>query len=129
MIKRWLLSVFLTLLGLANLVRAGLSYRFTGLFTQSNLKIYSLLGIFYGIAAIVFVGLAIICFRHNRNCPAFYTTLGYQVIIWSIRLTTFDSSYARSLWVRDAVFSLIFLAIIFILSQHPQKQIHKHMRR
>lgn len=122
MIKRWLLSFLLTLLGLVNLLRAGLSYRLKSLFTQTNLTIYPFLGIFYGLAGVVFIGLAIICFRRRRNCPALLTILAYHAITWTVRIATSDSTYARSIWARDAVFTLFFLSIIFFLSWHPHNR-------
>lgn len=87
--------------------------------TKLNLALFPLLGGFYTILGIVFIGLAIKCWRRNRLCPAFFVVLGYEFCIWIMRILTFRSTYARSLWLRDAIFSLVFLGIVFFLVHKP----------
>ncbi len=116
MIKRWALSVLLCIKGLANLIRAGMSFKMDSLFTKLNLGMFPLLGGFYAVLGIVFIGLAIMCWRRNRQCPAPFIVLGYEVSIWIVRILAFRSTYARSLWSRDVIFSLAFLGIVYFLA-------------
>ena len=122
MIRRWVLSVLMGLLGLANLIRAGMSFTMNPLLTRLNLAMFPILGGFYAVVGLVFLGLAILCGSRNHQCPAFITVLGYEIILWIVRILTFRSTYTRSLWMHDAVFSLIFLGIVYILSHKPISQ-------
>jgi hypothetical protein len=123
--KRWALSGLLGILGLANLFRAGMSFRMTIMFTKLNLAMLPFLGGLYAILGIGLLALSIICWRRNRQCPAFFSVLGYEITIWIVRLAAYQSSYARSLWLRNAIFSLSFLVIIFILTHKPHNRVGK----
>jgi cbb3-type cytochrome oxidase subunit 3 len=129
--KRWSLSALLGIIGLINLVRAGISLKMIPILSKLNLAFFPLLGGMYAAFGIFFIGLAVICFRRNRHCPAFFFALGYEFILWTIHIMAFRSTYARSLWMRDAIISIIFLGIVFFLSRTlpPRRQSNNHIRR
>jgi hypothetical protein len=107
-------------MGLANLIRAGMSFRMNALFSTLQVTLLLPLGIMYALSGIVFIALAVI-WRKNQQFPAFFTILGYEIFMWIVRIMTFRSSYARSIWLRDGVFSLLFLGAVFFLSHKPRK--------
>jgi len=40
----------------------------------------------------------------------------YQLTVWIIHLVGDRSTYARSLWVRDLVLTILFLGVVFVLT-------------
>ena len=119
--KRRALSVLLVVIGLANLIRAGLSFRMNVLFSKHQVTLLFPLGGVYALSGVIFITLALICWKKNLQYPAFFSVLGYEIIIWILRILTFRSTYARSLWLRDGIFSLLFLGIVYFLVHKPRK--------
>lgn len=119
MIKRWLLSGLLAILGLVNVIRAGTSFTMGSQLAKLNSAMFPLLGAFYAVLGIILLGLLVMCWRRNWRCPAFFVILGYEISIWIARILTLRSTYARSLWARDAIFSLVFLGLVFWLTYKP----------
>ena len=120
--KRRTLSVLLVVIGILNIIRAGISFSTSTLFSKLNVALLLPLGGFYALSGIASIALAFVHWRMRRQFPVFFIILGYEIITWVLRIVTFRSTYARSLWLRDAIFSLLFLGIVYLLVRKPHKR-------
>ena len=119
--KRWTLLVLLVVIGLTNLIRAGMAFRMNALFNTLQVTSLFPLGLLFALSGICFFILAFVCSRNKHRCPAFHIILGYEIILWIVRLLTYRSTFSRSLWMRDVLFSFIFLGIVFFLTHKPRQ--------
>jgi hypothetical protein len=111
------LAVLFLVLGLANLARAALVPSVAAALQGWALAVpLPLLGWIYGAFGVAFTVLAVALFRNRGVRWAFPLALGYQAVIWGLHLA-YRSAYARSLWVRDALLSALFLAAVGWLSR------------
>ncbi len=95
-----------------------------------DLTMFPMLGVFYAVLSILLLGLVVVCWRTKWHCPAFFVVLGYVISIWIMRIFTQRSTYATSLWVRDAIVSLVFLGLVFWLAYKPISTLKsKHSRK
>ena len=122
MMKRWhILSTLFLLIGLANLIRAGMGVYIAPALKSLSLSLpLPLLSAGYLLCGLCFVTTAIIYWRRKTSHNALKLATAYQAILWIIHLAGDRSEYARSLWPRDAVLTLAFLALVAFLS-HKRK--------
>ena len=97
------------------------------LFNKLQVALLLPLGVLYALTGIVFIALAIVCWHKKQQYPVFFVILGYEIIIWVVRIVTFRSTYARSLWLRDVIFSLLFLGIVYFLVHKPRANNRKSL--
>ncbi len=115
--RRRILAVLLLLLGLANLARAALVPNVAAALQGWVLSVpLPLLGWIYGVFGVAFTVLAVALFRNRGVRWAFPLALSYQAVVWGLHLV-YRSAYARSLWVRDALLTALFLVAVWWLSR------------
>jgi len=66
----------------------------------------------------------IITWRRKSTGGALGLAVAYQVVLWIVKLIGYRSEYARSLWARDLLLTLIFLALIGVLTGRKKSQRH-----
>ncbi len=120
--KQWrVLAVCIVwvIFGAANLLRAGMAaYIAPALAEYPPSLSLLLLGSVYGLWGVIFLAAAIVTWRRKNANGALGLALAYQVVLWILNLMGDRSEYARSLWPRDAVLTLLFLALIALLAGH-----------
>jgi len=111
--------------GAANLIRAGMSAYIAPALTeyQTSLSL-PLLGAMYGLLGLIFLAAVIITWRRKSTGGALGLAVAYQVVLWIVKLIGYRSEYARSLWARDLLLTLIFLALIGVLTGRKKSQRH-----
>jgi hypothetical protein len=116
--QKWtvLLSILTSLLGLANLGRAGMalcySVRLPGLPTTTSLEYLAAMGGFWGIVFIVCtVGLS--CFFPWGRWLTLAAVTLYQAHVWANHLLFDASHYARQTYARDLVLTLVLLLLFW----------------
>jgi hypothetical protein len=121
--RRWrLLAVFFFVLGLANLARTALVPSVSAALAGWSLSIpLSLLAWIYGAFGSAFTVLAVFLFRKRGLRWALPLAGLYQAVIWGLHLA-YRSDYAQSLWVRDLLLTVLFLAVVWWLSRRPHSE-------
>jgi hypothetical protein len=117
--SQWLLLILYALMGLVNVVRGVDAWMFHVVLTETSLPL-PLLGTVYGILGLLFLMAGVLYFRRPDRRTRWLArglALGYQVLVWVIRLLGDRGAYARRLWGRDLVFTLVFLAIVFLITE------------
>jgi hypothetical protein len=126
------LGIFFLILGVANLVRAGTAAYVTPVFQEDagwSLALpIEVLGGFYLFWGIAFIGVTVLTLfeqidwgrrKHSGGRGAVRRALiaafAYQGTLWMLRLLAYRSTYARSLWARDGLLTMLFLAAVAIL--------------
>ena len=121
MLKQWRVlatSIVWGIFGAANLIRAGMSvYIAPALVEYPTSLSLSFLGAVYGLLGLIFLAAAIITWRRKRTSGALGLAVAYQAVLWIIKLIGYRSEYARSLWPRDLLLTLIFLVLIALLAE------------
>jgi hypothetical protein len=114
----WFLLVLLVGLGLANMVRGVLAIVVAPVLAQAASVPFPMLGLVYVVWGILFLVCCYVVFRRpgraRQTVRGF--AVGYQLTVWIIHIAGDASSYARQLWVRDLVVSLLFLLVVFVLT-------------
>ena len=106
-------------LGVANLIRAGMSVHIAPALVEYPTSLpLPLLGAVYGLLGLIFLAAAIITWRRKNTGGALGLAVMYQAVLWIINVIGYRSAYARSLWPRDLLLTLIFLALIAFLVGH-----------
>ncbi|MBN1261424.1 MAG: hypothetical protein JXB35_12170 [Anaerolineae bacterium] len=105
------------LVGIANLVRGSLAFPVASVVEGWELSLsLTWLGVFYLVWGVVLAGLGIALWRKRWTRRRLKITLpiavGYQGSLWIIRLLFYRASYAKSLWGRDLLLTLLFLALV-----------------
>lgn len=119
--RRYGLTLLFLLVGLANLARAVAGWYVLPVMADAPLSVPLpwLIGA-YALWGVAFVGMAGFWWR-SRGGPALPLALAYQAFVWLLRLLGVQSSYTQSLWGRDLVLSVIFLALVGWLSEWRMK--------
>ena len=103
--------------GAANLLRAGMTvYIAPALAEYPPSLSLPLLASVYGLWGVIFLAAAIIAWRRKSTRGALGLALLYQAVLWIINLVGDRSEYARSLWPRDLLLTIIFLVLIALLA-------------
>lgn len=109
--------------GAANLIRAGMSvYIAPALVEYPTSLSLPLLGAVYGLLGLIFVAAAIITWRRKSISGALGLAVAYQVVVWIIKLIGYRSEYARGLWLRDLLLTVIFLALVALVAGRKKAQ-------
>lgn len=120
--KQWrvlAISIIWIVFGVANLLRAGMTvYIAPALVEYPPSLSLPVLGSVYGLWGMIFLVMAVIAWRRESVCGALGLALAYQIFLWMIKLIGYRSAYACSLWPRDALLTLLFLASIALLAGH-----------
>jgi len=119
--RRRLLRLLLGVIGVANLIRAGLA-----LYVRPTLADWPLalpLTLLAGLYAAW--GLTLTLAAWAARTPrgrrwALPLAVGYQVTMWALQLWGSRTAYARSLWPRNALFSALFLGAVAYLAHASQ---------
>lgn len=121
--KRWhWLILCLLVVGLANLIRAGVAFAYASSLQQWGTTIpLPWLGVVYAVLGLCFLACAAICWRTRGRCLAVALALFYQGALWLIRIFGDRSLYARGLWGRDLALTGAFLGLIFLLAHRPRR--------
>lgn len=118
-LKQWrvpALVIAWIVFGVANLLRAVMTVYVAPALAEYPLSLsLTLLGSVYGLWGVIFLVAAIIAWRRESIGGALGLGLTYQIVLWVIKLLGYRSTYARSLWPRDALLTLFFLASIVLL--------------
>ncbi len=116
----WLLLILYVVLGLANVTRGVLAFRVGEVLAPAapSLDLSVLGGIYIG-WGVVLLSVGIGCFRRTsmRSRRVLRgSAAAYQVTAWIVRLMGDRSTYARSLWGRDLVLTILFLGVVLVLT-------------
>jgi len=116
----WLLLILHVVLGLANVIRGVLALQVGPVLASAapSLDLSVLGGIYIG-WGVVLLGIGIDCFKRTSVRSRWVlrgSAAAYQLTAWIIRVVGDRSTYARSLWGRDLVLTLLFLGVVFILT-------------
>ncbi len=122
--KRYrLLATLFLLLGLANLLRAGLVPEVLTVLEPEMLSLpLPLLGGLYGFFGLGFIVLAILSWLGRARAWAFGFALVYQLALWIIRFVGYRSPLAQSLWPRDLLLTVLFLVVVFFLTRPGRRR-------
>lgn len=119
-LKQWrvlVIYIVWVIFGAANLMRAGMSvYIAPALAEYPTSLSLPLLGAVYGLLGLIFLAAAIVTWRRKSTGGAPGLAVAYQVVVWIVKLIGYRSEYARSLWARDLLLTLIFLALVALLA-------------
>jgi len=119
-LKQWrvlAICIVWAIFGVANLIRAGMSvYIAPALVEYPTSLSLPLLGAVYGLLGLMFLAAAIITWRRKSAGGVLGLAVAYQVVLWIIKLIGYRSEYARSLWPRDLLLTVIFFALIALLT-------------
>lgn len=118
---RTLMLLFLGV-GIANLIRAAMAVHIAPVLEAWPVAFpLSGLAVFYLAWGVIFVGAAWHIWRGAREGAtprsAFPLALTYQLGLWGVALFAYRASYARSLWSRDLVLTVAFLASVAFLAR------------
>jgi len=116
----WLLLALYSVLGLANVTRGVLALPVGSVLAPAapSLDLSVLGGIYIG-WGVALLGIGIGCLkrtpvRSRRILRG--SAVAYQLTAWIIHIVGDRSTYARSLWGRDLVLTLLFLSVVFVLT-------------
>ncbi|MCU0519995.1 MAG: hypothetical protein MUF84_04805 [Anaerolineae bacterium] len=114
-----LLLVLLVLVGGGNVIRG-----VTGWIASSSLAVNPIplpvLSTFYLVWGGVFLALGIAVYRgmgRHGHRVVVAVAVAYQTLVWIIRVVGERSSYARSLWLRELLFTGLFLLTVVLLAR------------
>ncbi len=114
--RQRVLAAFFFILGLANLVRAGMIPYVASVLADWPLTVpLSLLGGVYVLWGILFVVLSVLLWRGGGRRPALPAAVGYQLTLWLLHGLAYASTYARELWPRDVALTAGFLLSVALL--------------
>ena len=116
----WLLSALYIVLGLANVTRGVLALQVGPVLASAapslDLSVFG--GIYFG-WGVALLGVGIGCFKRTSVRSRWIlrgSAVAYQLTAWIIHLVGDRSTYARDLWGRDLVLTLLFLGVVFVLT-------------
>ncbi len=110
--RPWVLPLLFVAVGLANAVRAGMAWYVAPALMGQPLSVsLPLLGVFYGLWALLFVVAGAALWGGRGLRLALPLAGAYQLALWALRLLAGRSGYLRAVWARDALLSLGFLAL------------------
>jgi hypothetical protein len=123
-------------LGIANVVRGIAAFTVAPVFVSpSQVQPLSvdlrLLGAIYLAWGIALLATALHYVRRRQRPPralAAGVGVGYQATLWLIRLIGYRASYARMLWRRDFVLSILFFIAIALLTWPFQRRGRRNRR-
>ena len=116
----WLLLILYIVLGLANVTRGVLAFRVGPVLAPAapSLDLSVLGGIYIGWGAVL-LGIGIGCFKRTSVRSRWVlrgSAVIYQLTVWIIYLVGDRSTYARGLWGRDLVLTILFLGVVCVLT-------------
>jgi hypothetical protein len=118
--KRWrvlVISIIWVIFGAANLLRAGMTIYIAPALAEYPPSLpLPLLGSVYGLWGMIFLVAAVMTWRRKTTGGALGLALVYQAVLWTMNLVAYRSTYARSLWPRDLLLTLIFLGFVVLLA-------------
>jgi hypothetical protein len=124
--KKWRVMAIVILwivFGVANLLRAGITVYIAPALTEYPPAVpLPLLAGLYGLWGLIFLAAALLVWRRQRPRGAFILALLYQAVLWLLNLVAYRSTYARSLWPRDLLLTLIFLGLVALLAGAKKHQ-------
>ena len=127
-LSRWLLLVLCVLVGGANVIRG-----VTGWVVSSSLAVHPIplpiLSTFYLLWGGVFlVAGGAVCrgMGRYRHRVIVAVVVLYQTMVWIIRVVGERSSYARSLWVRELLFTGVFLLVAILLARGATRRVDRN---
>jgi len=123
-LKNWrvlTLVIVWIILGAVNLLSAGMTAYIAPALAEypPSLPLPVLAGV-YGLWGVIFFAAAALAWRRKSTGGALGLALVYQVVLWAVKLIGYRSEYARSLWPRDLLLTLIFLALIAVLAGYTR---------
>lgn len=120
---RWVAGLLL-LVGVANLVRAGMAAYSAPVLAEWSLTWpWWLFGGLYLLWGVSLSGLAIALWRGQARRLGLPLAVAYQASLWLLHLLGDRSVYARSLWGRDLLLSALFLAVVAWGTGQPAKRL------
>jgi len=116
----WLLLTLYSVLGLANVTRGVFALKVGPVLAHAapSLDLSVLGGIYLG-WGVVLLAVGIGCFKRTSARSRWVlrgSAVAYQLTAWIIHLVGDRSTYARGLWGRDLVLTLLFLGVVFVLA-------------
>lgn len=119
MIGQWVLLMLYVLIGVANVIRATQAWVFSPVLTATSLPL-SILGAGYLVLGALFIVVGALYVRKpGRETRRLVRglALAYQITLWLIRMLGVRAAYARRLWGRDLVLTVVFLTIVFLVTE------------
>ncbi len=114
--RQRVLAAFFFILGLANLVRAGMIPYVASVLTDWPLTVpLPLLGGVYVLWGLLFAALGVLLWVGKAHRLAPPAAVGYQLTLWILHGLAYASTYARELWPRDAALTAGFLLSVALL--------------
>jgi hypothetical protein len=112
----WVLLLLCGGLGGANVARGMLAISLQEVLPETSLPLW-LLGWVYIVWGIAFLICTVMALRPKDRPRWLLPGCGaaYQITGWILRIFGDVSTYARQLWLRDAVLSLLFLVVVVLL--------------
>ena len=114
-LKKRVLVWFFWSLGLTNLLRAGIGWYLLPLL--SDIPHTLPLWLWFGSYGAWGIGFIIAAYRHPPYPKPLYLMMLYQAWCWGVNLLFVRSGYARALWGRDALLSLISVGVVWWLAR------------
>lgn len=105
-------------LGIANVARGLLAIGVNPVLAGTTSLPFWLLGLVYLIWGVAFLVCDAVALRRPDRARRSLRlcAVAYQATVWIIRVLGDVSTYARRLWLRDALLSLLFLVSVFVLT-------------
>jgi hypothetical protein len=126
----WLLLILVTGAGVGNIARGVLAIRLVPVVADLTSLPFNLLGLIYIVWGVAFLVLAFTLLRRPERGGRWVrlAAVAYQATVWGIRILGDVSTYARQLWLRDFILSLLFLLTVFALTAFSDRQLSRRWR-
>lgn len=112
------LGLLFLFMGLANLARAALVPLVSPVLEGWPLSVsLPWLGGLYLVWGLAFTAAGWLTYKGKTSVWALPLAVGYQGMMWAVRLLTYRAVYVRDLWARDLVLSALFLGLVAFLTR------------
>ncbi|MBN1250033.1 MAG: hypothetical protein JXC32_20380 [Anaerolineae bacterium] len=130
MIGSWLLLVLYAALGIANVARGILAFAVHPVLADTTSWPFWLLGVVYLAWGLALLACGIVALRRLDRARWLIRAgaIAYQATVWLIHVFGDVSTHARRLWLRDLLLSLLFLAVVFVLTSLPARGTKRRSR-
>lgn len=119
--RRRALSWLFLFIGLANLVRAALAQQVAPALEEWSLTLpLTWLTVLYSFWGLGFCGASFALSGFGRHKDPRWTlpfALAYELTLWALALSSYRAAYARALWGRDLLLTVLFLVTVAFLSR------------
>jgi hypothetical protein len=113
-IVQWLLLILFVGVGGANIIRGILGFAVSSSLSSQSipLPLLSTVYFLYGVGFVVAGAAHLSRPGRSQKRLVLGVALSYQAVVWIIHLVGDRSSYARDLWLRDLVWTCVFILVV-----------------